>query len=130
MADGPAQERAALQGVWEQVGFEENGVAGAPDSIEGATGALTTIRGDHFSVRGKDGRLLLEGTFSLDSSQTPKAIDWMDAIGPDAGKRLLAIYRLEGDRFTFVAADPGMPRPRAFHTEAGQTMRAFIRKRI
>jgi hypothetical protein len=52
----------------------------------------------------------------------------MDAIGPDAGERLPAIYRLEGDRFIFVAADAGMPRPCAFRTEQGQTMRMFIRR--
>src|SRR6185437_1232658 len=64
--DQSAQDLAALQGTWAQVGFEENGVANAPDSYEGAMGALTTIKGNHFSVRAQDGRLLLEGTFSLD----------------------------------------------------------------
>ena len=128
MTDQSAQDLAALQGTWAQVGFEENGVADAPDSYEGAMGALTTIQGNHFSVRAKDGRLLLEGTFSLDAAPTPKAIDWMDAIGPDAGKRLPAIYRLDGDHFAFVAADAGLPRPSAFHTGPGQTMRVFIRK--
>lgn len=130
MSDQSAHDLAALQGTWEQIGFEQDGVADAPDLYEGAMGALTTITGNHFSVRAQDSRLLLEGSFSLDAALTPKAIDWMDAIGPDAGKRLAAIYRLEGDRFTFVAADAGMPRPGAFHTRPGQTMRTFIRRRI
>lgn len=30
-----------------------------------------------------------------------EAVDWMDAFGEDAGKTLLAIYRLEGDRLVF-----------------------------
>ncbi|WP_217638751.1 hypothetical protein [Frateuria terrea] len=38
---------------------------------------------------------------------SPGAITWIDAIGPDAGKRLPASYRLEGDRFVFIAADEG-----------------------
>jgi uncharacterized protein (TIGR03067 family) len=130
MTDQSAQDLAALQGTWAQVGFEENGVVNPPDSYEGAMGALTTIKGNHFSVRATDGRLLLEGTFSLDAALTPKTIDWMDAIGPDAGKRLPAIYRLNGDHFAFVAADADMPRPRAFHTGPGQTMRIFIRRSI
>jgi uncharacterized protein (TIGR03067 family) len=128
MPDQTTRDLAALQGIWEQVAFEENGVADAPDSYEGATGALTTIDGTRFSVRAQDGRLLLEGSFTLDATQTPKAIDWIDAIGPDAGKRLPAIYRLEEDRFTFIAADATLPRSRTFRTGPGQTMRSFIRK--
>jgi uncharacterized protein (TIGR03067 family) len=128
MVDQSAQDLATLQGVWEQIGFEEDGVADAPDAYEGAMGALTTITGNRFSVRAKDGRLLLEGTFSLDATLAPRAIDWMDATGPDAGKRLAAIYRLEEGHFTFIAAHAGLPRPSAFHTLTGQTMRTFIRR--
>ena len=123
-----AADLAALQGVWEQVGFEENGIVDPPDE-HGAPGALTLIRGRHFEVRTTEGELLLEGDFTLDASTTPKSITWVDAMGSDAGKPLLAIYRLEGDRFAFVAADEGMPRPTAFRTRMGLTMRSFVRKR-
>ncbi|HEX7342380.1 MAG TPA: hypothetical protein VF269_08925 [Rhodanobacteraceae bacterium] len=36
-------------------------------------------------------------------------------------------YRIEGDRFEFIAADPGLPRPRKFKTGPGQTLRRFVR---
>lgn len=123
-----ADDLAALQGLWEQTGFEENGLIDPPDD-HGAPGALTLIRGNHFEVRTIEGELLLEGDFTLDASTTPKAITWVDSIGADAGKSLPATYRLEGDRFVFVAADAGMPRPRAFRTSLGPTMRSFVRKR-
>ena len=67
----------ALQGTWQQVAFEENGIAsrayrhGAPD-------ALTTIDGHHFSVRTAAGQLLLEGSFTLDASVTPRGGDHLD----------------------------------------------------
>lgn len=122
-----ADDLAALQGVWEQTGFEENGIIDPPDD-HGAPGALTLIRGKHFEVRTVPGELLLEGDFTLDASTTPKSITWVDSIGADAGKPLPAIYRLEGDRFVFVAADEGMPRPTAFRTSMGLTMRSFVRK--
>jgi uncharacterized protein (TIGR03067 family) len=117
---------AALQGSWEQVDFEENGISNPPDDY-GALGTLTTFHHNHFSVHAVDGTLLLEGRFELDASTVPKTVDWIDAIGPDAGKRLLAIYRLEGDHFVFIAADEGSPRPTEFRTSAGQTMRTFVR---
>ncbi|MBA2587491.1 MAG: TIGR03067 domain-containing protein [Alphaproteobacteria bacterium] len=116
---------AALQGSWLQVGFEENGVVDPPDA-HGAPDALTTFHQNHFAVRTADGTVLLEGTFTLDESA--KTVDWTDTIGADAGKTLPAIYRLDGDHFIFIAADPGAPRPTEFRTGPGQTMRTFVRQ--
>lgn len=115
-----------LQGVWKQVAFEENGVDEPPDS-HGGNGALTTIRGRHFSVHSTSGELLLEGVFTLDASTTPKIMTWIDAMGVDKGKPLQAIYRLEDDHFVFNAADVGHPHPATFKTAPGQTMRTFVR---
>jgi len=127
-SDPDADDLAALQGIWQQVAFEENGVPDAPDST-GAPDALTLIDGHHFQVRTLAGELLLEGRFTLDASVTPKAITWIDAMGPDAGMPLPASYRLEGDRFVFIAADAGAARPLAFRTVPGLTMRSFVRYR-
>jgi uncharacterized protein (TIGR03067 family) len=122
-----ARDLAALQGSWEQVAFEENGIVDAPDGY-GAPGALTTFTGHRFVVRTAQGELLLEGTFALDASVTPKAITWTDAIGADAGKHLPASYLLKGDSFVFIAADEGAPRPTEFRTAPGLTMRSFLRR--
>ena len=124
-----ASDVAKLQGTWKQVAFEEDGNPDAPDSYGDTSGFLTTFRGNHFSVRANTGRLLLEGTFALDASRTPKTIDWTDSIGADAGKTLPAIYELEGDHFVFVAAGEHSPRPAEFRTAPGLTMRSFLRLR-
>lgn len=126
-ADASAQDLAALQGVWEQVALEADGIANPPDDV-GGPGALTTIRGEHFAVHTVEGELLLEGVFTLDASSAPKAITWIDAIGEDAGKHLPASYVLDGDHFVFIAADEGCLRPTAFRTSPGQTMRTFVRQ--
>jgi uncharacterized protein (TIGR03067 family) len=119
---------ADLQGAWEQVGFEEDGVLNPPDE-HGAPGALTTFDRKHFAVRTVEGAVLLEGAFELNAAVYPKAVDWIDTIGTDAGKTLRAIYKLEGDQFVFIAAHPGLPRPSVFRTTPGQTMRTFLRRR-
>jgi uncharacterized protein (TIGR03067 family) len=98
----------------------------SPDELS-PPGAITTFKGDRFSVRDPEGVLLLEGTFTLNDGTTPKAINYVDSIGPDKGKLLLAIYKLESDSFSFVAASEGDPRPTEFRTVYGQTMRTFIR---
>ena len=118
---------ASLQGAWEQIALEADGVVDPVDT-HGAPGALTVISGHHFEVRTIEGRLLLEGTFALDATTEPRSITWTDAIGEDKGKRLPASYRLEGDHFVFIAAHEGARRPQAFRTEAGLTMRTFVRK--
>jgi uncharacterized protein (TIGR03067 family) len=117
----------ALQGSWEQVGFEENGVADSPDAY-GAPGSLTTFHQDRFTVRSAEGVLLLEGRFELNTDTSPRSVNWMDSMGADAGKVLPAIYALTDDDFIFVAAAAGAPRPTEFRTVDGQTLRRFIRR--
>ena len=125
MAADP-DDLAALQGVWEQTAFEENGVLNPPDEY-GASGSLTTKAGHHFTVRSAAGVLLLEGDFEIDPAS--RAINWIDSIGPDTGKKLPALYKLEDNVFTFIAADEGAPRPTEFRTVPGMTMRSFRRCR-
>lgn len=125
-----ASERdlAALQGNWEQVGLEADGEIEPADDDHGAPGALTTFSGNTFCVRTVQGQILLEGTFTLDASTTPRSITWVDAIGEDQGKHLPASYELDGDHFVFIAANEGAARPTRFTTEPGLTMRTFRRK--
>ncbi|WP_409303604.1 TIGR03067 domain-containing protein [Pseudomonas sp. KCJK8993] len=117
-----------LQGAWEQTGMEDSGILNPPDE-HSAPGALTWIEGERFRVVTVDGQLLLAGSFTLDSSTTPKSITWVDSIGADAGQPLPASYELTDDEFVFIAADSGQPRPTRFHTAPGQTLRRFARVR-
>lgn len=109
--DPTVRDLEALQGVWRQVAFEENGEAGAADEF-GDAGIRTTIRGRRFRVCTADGTCLLEGVFTLDATASPRAITWIDTVGPDAGRPLAAIYELRGERFTSwppMPACPGRP---------------------
>lgn len=121
------QDFQALQGAWEQITLEDSGVLNPVDA-HSAPGAITTITDDRFEVKTVGGRILLAGRFFLESTTVPKRITWVDSIGDDAGKKLPAIYRLEGDEFVFIAADESMPRPVTFSTGPGQTMRTFVRR--
>jgi uncharacterized protein (TIGR03067 family) len=125
--DISSSELDALQGCWEQVYLEADGIANPPDEHT-APDVLTTISGSSFVVRRANGEVLLQGVFELDASASPKSITWTDTMGPDAGRRLPASYKLDGDSFTFIAADEGAPRPLVFRTSAGLTMRAFRRR--
>jgi uncharacterized protein (TIGR03067 family) len=123
-----SRDLSTLQGTWEQIVHEVDGITNAPD-IYSASGTLTTFNGNYFAVRSCEGELLLEGTFTIDALTTPKSITWVDSIGEDAGKQLPASYMLDSDRFVFIATDEGLPRPTTFRTERGQVMRTFVRRR-
>lgn len=115
---------AALQGSWEQIGLEADGVVDPPDAHSGP-GVLCTFAERTFSVRARDGTLLLAGSFELEAMD--HSITWIDSMGGDEGKRLPASYRLEADRFVFIAGNEGDARPTNFSTVLGQTMRTFVR---
>ena len=128
LMDDTERDLRALQGSWKQIGHEADGLSEPPDE-HGAPGAITTFAGSQFVVRGLDGSLILAGTFTIDASIRPKAITWTDSMGPDRGKPLPAIYKLEADFLVFIAGDGGSPRPTIFQTSVGQTMRTFVRQR-
>ncbi|MGE8413419.1 MAG: TIGR03067 domain-containing protein [Pseudomonas sp.] len=126
--DTDLQDLERLQGAWEQTEMEDSGIVNPPDE-HSAPGALTLIEGERFRVVTMEGQVLLAGSFTLDSTTTPKSITWIDSIGADAGQPLPASYQLTEEEFVFIAADSGQPRPTQFRTGPGQTLRRFVRAR-
>jgi uncharacterized protein (TIGR03067 family) len=127
--DKTEKDLAMLQGIWEQVGVEADGLVNPPDDYS-AAGTLTKFEGNEFSVVDADGKLLLKGTFQLDATTIPRQATWIDTMGPDQGKQLPGIYNLSGDNFVFVATkDAHAAKPTDFRAERpGQTLRRFVRR--
>jgi uncharacterized protein (TIGR03067 family) len=114
-------EMALFQGTWEQTA-EETG-AGRTASDELGVGARVTFEGDTFVVTRPDGAVAIRGTFRLGPNHEPKAVDWMDTFGEDAGKTFLAIYEFDGETMRFCAADAGQERPKSFSPGPGEVLR-------
>lgn len=125
LADLVADEIARLQGVWRQVACEIDGVRDAVDEF--GLQPRVAFSGNSYVVTRANGTVVIEGRFIVDPAQ-PKAIDWIDTIGADAGKRLPAIYELDENQLVFCAADEGQPRPTTFRTGPGQVMRIHRRE--
>ncbi len=119
------EELQRFWGVWKQVAYERDGIKEPLD--EQGWEPSTMFTDTEFVVTLADGSIPIRGTYRIDPSQNPKAVDWTDTIGEDAGKTLLAIYSLQDDRLTFCAAYPGLERPTEFRTCPGQVLRAFQR---
>lgn len=59
------------------------------------------------------------GTFKIDASKSPIALDMMPKGGNYDGKTLLGIVKVEGDVMTIAFAEPGKDRPAKFESAAG-----------
>jgi uncharacterized protein (TIGR03067 family) len=116
-----------FQGTWQQIAYERDGVKEPLDEEHGWEPRVT-FTGDTFVVTLADGSIPIKGTFQLDPSQEPKALDLTDTFGQDAGKTFLAIYSLECNRMVFCAADAGQERPKEFKTWPGQVLRVNQRE--
>ena len=121
------EEMKKFQGTWRQIAYEKDGVK-EPLDEQGWEPRVTFVD-DTFIVILADGRIAIKGTYILDPTQEPKAVDWTDTFGEDEGKTFLAIYSLEGDRLIFCAADAGQERPTEFTTKPGQVLRVSQREK-
>jgi uncharacterized protein (TIGR03067 family) len=117
----------ALQGRWQQVHYERDGVV-EPVDEEAGWQPITEFSGTNFTVTVADGSVVLEGVFELHETQQPKAVDWIDRSGPYASDApIAAIYELGEATFVFCAAYDGAPRPTQFKTGPGQVLRRMKR---
>lgn len=84
--------------------------------IAGQREASLTVSGNQFTMRFRNGDLY-EGTFSVDPTCRPRAMDLNIDLGPDEhrGKLVVAIYQFDGDHLIWSPAPPGRDeRPSAF----------------
>jgi uncharacterized protein (TIGR03067 family) len=123
------EEVKKFQGTWKQVAYERDGVK-EPFDEEKEWEPCTTFTGNRFVVTIADGSTPIKGTFKVDPTHNPKAIDYTDTFGVDAGKTFLAIYKFENDRLIFCAAAAGHERPTGFRTKTGQVLRTNEREII
>jgi uncharacterized protein (TIGR03067 family) len=127
MKDLIGDEIAKFHGAWKQISYERDGLKEPLDDEKGWE-PRTIFSGNNFVVTIADGSIPIKGIFKLDPTKQPKAIDYTDTFGADAGKTFLAIYSLKGDELIFCAADEGHPRPTEFKTKLGQVLRVNRRE--
>jgi uncharacterized protein (TIGR03067 family) len=128
--DAAKLEMKKLQGVWKTVGVEIEGRKTEPPADMAGS---VVIKGGTYTVKAvteTGEKVVSELTFKLDPTKDPKAIDFTTAAGPDKGKQIKGIYKLEGDTLK-VCFNPKKDgeRPTSFATKAGSSVRLNIFKR-
>ena len=113
----PAEEsQKKLQGTWTVTKAERDGKA-----AEDIVGHRLSFTGNRFQIQSKDGKRLYQGTFRVDPSRKPAAIDFEHTEGAPKGKAWKGIYSLDGDTLTICdnAANLDKGRPTAFEAKTG-----------
>src|SRR5262249_21860469 len=101
--DTAKKEQDKLQGDWTLAYGERDGTPIPDDFVKSLKRNFT---GNAFTVT-RDDQTLAKGTFTLDTSKKPKAID-IKLEGTDSPVR--GIYELDGDTFKMCYAAPGQER--------------------
>jgi uncharacterized protein (TIGR03067 family) len=116
--EGDAKKDAqGLQGTWKVVSSEQGGKV-----QDEAKDFVMIFEKDTFQVK-KGDELIVKGTFKLDPSKSPKAIDMTitEAKKEDhKGMEVHGIYQLDKGTLKWCAAEPGeTERPTEFATKQG-----------
>lgn len=69
------------------------------------------------------------GTYTIDTSKTPIAIDMKAKGGTYDGKTLLGIVKVDGDTLTICFAEPGKDHPTKFESTAGSGFVLAVHKK-
>jgi uncharacterized protein (TIGR03067 family) len=112
-----------LQGTWVRVSVERNGKPAPADELKNSK---LTLKGDQYTL--DDGKEKRTGTFKLDATKTPKTLDIISASGPNKGKTLKGIYKIEDGTFTYCVAGPGKDRPTEFSAKEGSGHTLLVNK--
>jgi uncharacterized protein (TIGR03067 family) len=107
-ADAPDKDLEKLQGSWVLVSLT---TGDGPLATEGRL----TIKDDKYEATVGD--FTVKATIKLDSSKTPKHVDFTYSEGPNEGETIKGIYALDADSFKFYRPFPmAADRPEKFPT--------------
>lgn len=104
-----------LEGKWTLISGEQDGQDISDSDCQKST---LEIAGDRHTVALGDE--IRKGTHTLQTDQSPMAIDATDSEGPAAGHKLLGIFKVDDDVFTVCFAAPDSDRPTEFTTKNGK----------
>jgi uncharacterized protein (TIGR03067 family) len=129
LSPGPAsnrtQDQKELQGTWKLVHELNDGKEMLAE--EASKTRLIFDGAGRWKVE-FGGKIVGEGTFSLNTASKPKTIDYTFTQGEEKGKTFIAIYKLEGDSFTHCGVLKG-DRPTTFESKPGSARALSVFRR-
>jgi uncharacterized protein (TIGR03067 family) len=123
--DAAKKDQDRLQGTWVVVAAERDG-----RPLDRIKGGKLMIDGNGFVIQTASGAEL-KGTFMLDPTKKPKAMDLQHDAGLLRDKTWKAIYQVDGGdlKICYAEADSGKDRPTEFTTALGSGFLLTVLKR-
>src|SRR3954447_12118939 len=106
-----------LAGSWVPVAAD---VSGQALGIAKLRLARLNFEPHRYAIVDHDGAVVDEGSWQLGALDYPRAIDLLGSVGPNAGRRVLAIIALDGDRLCLGYDMERERRPSGWRCEPGQ----------
>ena len=127
-ADEPNKDDAeSLKGNWTAVSMKQNKQS-LPDEFV-KTFKLSMDGKNYTNTAGKE--VQEEGGYVIDASNMPKTIDFDIKKGPDAGKKQLGLYKLEGDKLTIaVSPSDSTERPKSLNSDDSNDVMVVVLERV
>jgi uncharacterized protein (TIGR03067 family) len=107
----PPVDAQALKGSWTPIEFKLAGKSGVSETVKNFKLTLTETSYSLDTGKGVD-----KGTLKVDAGKTPPTMDVTGVEGPNQGKTILAIWKVEGDKLHICYALDGKSRPTAFES--------------
>ena len=114
-ADEKPDDAKRMQGAWAMASSNHEGRS-MPEGL--VKEFRREVRGNEYAVFRGD-KEVVKGTFTLDPSRKPKAIDVKLTSGPDKDRTMLGIYEFDGEVLRLCFAPPGKERPKDFAAKTG-----------
>jgi uncharacterized protein (TIGR03067 family) len=124
----PKTDKDKLQGAWLLVSAIVEGEDRAKAVKKEAQKNI--FKGDEFTIVRADqpgNRVKIQ--YKLDAGKNPKTIDIIPGAGPDKGKTVPAIYKLEDDTLSICEGEVGKDRPTEFASTAANRWILLVFKR-
>ena len=108
-----------LEGSWVPVAAD---VSGQVLEVRELRVARLSFEGERYSIVDRSGEIVDAGTWQLGALGSPRAIDLLGSQGPNAGRCVLAIVALDGDRLCLGYDMERDQRPSGWRCEPDQLL--------
>jgi uncharacterized protein (TIGR03067 family) len=112
-AGDQSEDAKAIQGTWLPAKAELRGVTMNDDFLKSI---VLKLEAGKYEVTAEN---VDKGTYTIDPAAKPKTIDITGTEGPNVGKKIPAIYELDGDALRICYGLRGSPRPTEFKSLTG-----------
>ncbi|HZO23617.1 MAG TPA: TIGR03067 domain-containing protein [Steroidobacteraceae bacterium] len=119
-------EVRGLEGAWVPVAAN---VSGQELRVRELRVKYLVLDGRDYSIIDQSNHIVDRGEYLVDDTSSPQAIDIVGRDGPNAGRSMLAIFELTGDRLTVCYDLDGAERPLNMQAQEDQLLLSITYER-